>query len=163
MEQGVENNPSQPEQELDPEQENVLMAFVKDYPGISAPVRQDLLTRYKDSSTKSTGLIDSRRVVEGLLKKELEREGAGEDWKYHIMFAPYDAYNGERWPIPAVLGSAISPEGREEMEQNNFLPATSHERISKYMFQTEKAYVDFRRGKYSWPPSRRPSYTPPKE
>lgn len=101
-----------PKEELDHCEEIAIMQFVRDYPRISEADRRRLLKGYKNLSTRKESLIESKEIVEAILKKEFESIlPPWNDWSYSFKFAPYDMETREQLQIPGVMASASSKAG----------------------------------------------------
>lgn len=145
---------------LDSEQETVLMTFLRDFPGIPNPVRQELQDKYKDPLTKEESIERARNFVESALRQESDSKGNHRDWKFSIMFAPYDMFTGQRYPMPVVMISAISEEGEKVLKRDGYIQVGKNNTGFRFFFANEEARKQFFDGGYNKPPELRPNFNP---
>lgn len=160
----VEDTSTRKLEKLDPKQEEVLMTFIKDFPGIPPEVRLDLLAKSQHPSQRQQAIKQSQRWIESAVREEMEGSGTPRGWDYQIGYAPYDVYTGERYPMPMIWANSTSPKGRRILEETKSLtPEQSAQHYKgRFFFANPQARQQFHEGKYYLSPNQRPQQPPPK-
>ncbi|GEM_PF-5350611 len=153
-EQSVQDN------EFKLHREGVMLEFVKGLQGLDETKRQELLNKSKDPVNREEALAEAEKVIEDVLRQRMiDITGAPNNAVFEYNIDPFDAYTGEKFPIPVATGQWFTSEAKQIMSITGGLSAEQGKGKTGgvWLCPTEQATQQFKDGKYFHPPDQRPS------